>query len=635
MKPFYHAFPGGLLLVAGGLLLLAGCSNPQQLAEHELKKKGVALTGQEAVEYAALGDLDTLRLMETAGLDLREARDENGNTALLAAVKANHPGAITYLTERGHDTEQTDTDGNTLLLVAVKEGHAKALTALLKAKAKLEATDADGDTALLAAIRADRTGMLETLLTAGADINTRNNAGLTPLTMAVAKFNPAMTRILLKAGADPMSDVSPGCSALVFATAYRQHEIVEALLDAGADANLAAPLPAWHRLSAKLDLKPVYGPPMPNDPVLAAVPHASRDQLTAMLLRPRTTLAEFEVAAATPVSTADDLSALALAIHNGDSRLTKKLLEKGADANAASDQRLAPILLAAIEGDQEIIRALIKHGAKIETQDPNGQTALGYAVHYGQPEVVAALVEMGADPNGIGVDGQPYIAAAAAKDSPALVKALLDAGADPNIRLKTPISPKYLEQVRTKHLRKMLTEDYNLTPLMVAASHGNPEIVRALMAGGAKTNVMTAKWKFYPINFAVTQVHLDAMQLLLGMEPDPTGNQAHVIISLGKQTATLKENGEVVMTSPVSTGKRGHRTPTGKYVITNKHRHWNSTLYGSSMPYFMRFSCGSFGMHVGQLPGYPASHGCIRMPWSKAKAFFGKLPVGTRVDIVR
>jgi len=64
---------------------------------------------------------------------------------------------------------------------------------------------------------------------------------------------------------------------------------------------------------------------------------------------------------------------------------------------------------------------------------------------------------------------------------------------------------------------------------------------------------------------------------------------------------------------PVSTGRQGFRTPTGSYVVTDKHRKWRSTLYPAEMPYFMRLSCGDIGFHQGNLPGYPASHRCIRM----------------------
>lgn len=609
-RPSQFGFPLAPVTWTGAaclaLLTLSGCSTEQELAQYELQEKGIPFTEQEAADRVTLGDLETLSVMTTAGLDLRAARSEAGQSLLHTAIQADEGRSLDYLLATGHDIEAPNTEGDTALLAAIRHGHDQLVTKLLAARAKH---------------------------------NVSNQAGLTPLTMAVVQANPVVTRQLLEAGADPMSEIAPGCSALFFSIAYNQPEIVQALLDAGADANRAEPLPAWHRLFAYLDReqgKAAYGPQLPVDQLLVAGPPSNREQLTALLLRPRaTSLAEFEFTT-TAQAPLQDLSALALAIRKGDRELTKTLLEKGADANPRQDgHHLAPILLAAIEGDRDIIRSLIKHGADVTAADANGQNALGYAVHYGQPDVVAALVEMGANPNGTGTHGQSYLAAAVAKSDAAMVKALLEAGADPNARLPTPISPEFLTLIRNKHLRKMLTRDSRLTPLMVAASHGNADVVRALLAGGAKKNLMTTSWKFYAINFAVTQMHVDASQLLLGLEPDPTGNQAHVIVSLSKQRATLKENGKVVMTSPVSTGKRGKRTPTGEYVITNKHRHWTSTIYDSPMPYFMRLNCGSFGLHVGRLPGYPASSGCIRMPHRSARTFFNKLPLGTRVSIVR
>ncbi|MDB4272745.1 L,D-transpeptidase family protein [Akkermansiaceae bacterium] len=58
------------------------------------------------------------------------------------------------------------------------------------------------------------------------------------------------------------------------------------------------------------------------------------------------------------------------------------------------------------------------------------------------------------------------------------------------------------------------------------------------------------------------------------------------------------------------------------------------SLFLSSMPYFQRLSASDFGFHVGNLPGYAASHGCIRMPWSGAKQFFSLLTVGDYVEII-
>jgi lipoprotein-anchoring transpeptidase ErfK/SrfK len=85
--------------------------------------------------------------------------------------------------------------------------------------------------------------------------------------------------------------------------------------------------------------------------------------------------------------------------------------------------------------------------------------------------------------------------------------------------------------------------------------------------------------------------------------------------------------------APVSTGRKGFRTPAGEYVVTDKHRKWRSTLYPADMPFFMRLSCGEIGFHEGKLPGYPASHGCIRMRRKDAAEFFKQVPVGTKVVI--
>ena len=63
-------------------------------------------------------------------------------------------------------------------------------------------------------------------------------------------------------------------------------------------------------------------------------------------------------------------------------------------------------------------------------------------------------------------------------------------------------------------------------------------------------------------------------------------------------------------------------------MITDKAKLRYSTLYGAAMPFFMRLSGSAVGMHQGNCPGYPASHGCIRLPYTYAKAFFGVAQVG-------
>ena len=86
---------------------------------HELEEKNIPLTAEEAVDRAGLGDLETLHLMETAGLDLPAARNEAGDSALLSAVRSDNADSIAYLVERGHEIDITDAEGETPLLIAV------------------------------------------------------------------------------------------------------------------------------------------------------------------------------------------------------------------------------------------------------------------------------------------------------------------------------------------------------------------------------------------------------------------------------------------------------------------------------------------------------------------------------------
>jgi lipoprotein-anchoring transpeptidase ErfK/SrfK len=108
-----------------------------------------------------------------------------------------------------------------------------------------------------------------------------------------------------------------------------------------------------------------------------------------------------------------------------------------------------------------------------------------------------------------------------------------------------------------------------------------------------------------------------------------------VHISIARQEAVLYKDGAVAMVSPVSTGMSGFATPTGEFVVTDKDRMHVSTIYHAEMPYFLRMSCRDFGMHAGVVPGYPASHGCIRLPYDEAVRFFRVVDVGTLVSITR
>jgi lipoprotein-anchoring transpeptidase ErfK/SrfK len=137
-------------------------------------------------------------------------------------------------------------------------------------------------------------------------------------------------------------------------------------------------------------------------------------------------------------------------------------------------------------------------------------------------------------------------------------------------------------------------------------------------------------------------------------------SETRVIINLSEQRAHLIEGGTVSLISPIASGKPGWSTPTGNFSIISKDIDHRSGSFGSvidgsgriatanatpkthvppgfhyrpaPMPYYMEFS-QAIGMHAGYLPGYPASHGCVRMPRDLATRFFERVNIRTPVTV--
>ena len=137
-------------------------------------------------------------------------------------------------------------------------------------------------------------------------------------------------------------------------------------------------------------------------------------------------------------------------------------------------------------------------------------------------------------------------------------------------------------------------------------------------------------------------------------------SETRVIINLSEQRAYLIEGGTVSLISPIASGKPGWSTPTGNFSIISKDIDHRSGSFGSvidgsgriatanatpgtyvppgfhyrpaPMPYYMEFS-QAIGMHAGYLPGYPASHGCVRMPRDLATRFFERVNIRTPVTV--
>ena len=107
-----------------------------------------------------------------------------------------------------------------------------------------------------------------------------------------------------------------------------------------------------------------------------------------------------------------------------------------------------------------------------------------------------------------------------------------------------------------------------------------------------------------------------------------------VYVDLGRQRATVYRNGVRIGVSTISSGKDGYETPTGVFTILEKDKDHRSRTYDDApMPYQQRLTWKGVAMHAGNLPGFPASHGCVRLPMEFAKKLFEITPMGGTVVI--
>jgi lipoprotein-anchoring transpeptidase ErfK/SrfK len=141
-----------------------------------------------------------------------------------------------------------------------------------------------------------------------------------------------------------------------------------------------------------------------------------------------------------------------------------------------------------------------------------------------------------------------------------------------------------------------------------------------------------------------------------------TADNTHIVVSIPRQRAYLMMGQQTIADGPISSGKRGHGSPTGHLHVLEKDPNHHSNLYGdfvdrsgrivragvsaridaapsgthfegATMKWFLRLTEDGVGMHIGILPGYPASHGCIRQSSEGAKLFYDHAKVGTPVDV--
>jgi L,D-transpeptidase catalytic domain len=225
-----------------------------------------------------------------------------------------------------------------------------------------------------------------------------------------------------------------------------------------------------------------------------------------------------------------------------------------------------------------------------------------------------------------------FFRAIAGNDGDTLRK-MLNEGIDPNVEIPVPVPAEFLQRFTDPRLRYYLSKEKGFTALMFATALGNDAVVRILLNAGADPWRVTRKHKTFALWLAAKYEYIEIMRDLMGIGPSHESRSFCIMVNLSKQNASLWRNGKIELVTPISSGRRSHPTPRGRYLITNKYRYWKSTLYPAEMPFFLRLSCGDFGLHMGRVPGYPASHGCIRVPARSAKKLYASVPIGTLVEI--
>ncbi|HKU05327.1 MAG TPA: L,D-transpeptidase [Bradyrhizobium sp.] len=116
--------------------------------------------------------------------------------------------------------------------------------------------------------------------------------------------------------------------------------------------------------------------------------------------------------------------------------------------------------------------------------------------------------------------------------------------------------------------------------------------------------------------------------------PREAGEPIMAIVSIKSQQVTLYDADGWILRAPVSTGTTGRETPAGVFAVLEKNKDHHSNMYDdASMPHMQRITWNGIALHGGPLPGYAASHGCVRMPFGFAERLFDKTRIGMRVII--
>jgi ankyrin repeat protein len=618
-------------------LLLTSCDSEKRAASALISDRGVEVSEDALFDALDSGDVSLAVALVISDVD-PDARDSMERTPVMMAAGGKGASLVPLLAAEGADLEATDATGRTALSHAVEAGNLAGVVALLK-EAVSPSVDVDtGGTLVAQALRQHRQAAVALLLAAGADPNSKGALGESLVEIAVEEGHLVTLIDLAERGVDLHSSSKDGKGLLHLSLENDHDEIFTFLLESGVDPN---------------------GKNERGETLVQAVATTSKLHLLPELKKHGSSFDALDPRGWSPVH---------LAILARDHELLNTLLNLGADVDQYSrqeNQSIAPLTLAienrlfsmaglllrygAKPRDEmyqavkrggrdglHLIKLLLENGASPSpSRAPSLDSPIGLAVRNDEYEIAKALLDAGASHEVHDLCGQKPLHVAVARGHSDMVGLLLDKGADPDEPFQAKLSESFLDLINSDGIgRWALKKSTTFYPIMLASDSGNVEIAQQLIDHGANParSTKVGSYRMWPLTFATRRSDIKMMQVVLGRKPGKSN--LWIKVDLSEQRAYVYKDGEQVYQTRVSTGKQGYRTRPGKFVITNKYRDWKSTIYDSPMPYFQRLSASDFGFHVGHVPSYPASHGCIRMPSSAAKKLFGMTKVGDYVEIV-